>query len=112
MDTRLYLPMTDEQLLECVCDDGDDLAFAEFHRRWYEPFRRSALSWLRAQRLPLDLADDVLQETFLDAAHVAEPIECASNWLLRLLWRQLMRARKRARRRLKTITLDVGGAYV
>jgi hypothetical protein len=37
-------------------------------------------------------------ETFLDAAHVAEPIECAGDWLWQLMWRQTKRIRKRERR--------------
>jgi len=90
-DTRLYLPMTDEALLLCVTK-GDDSAFTVLHDRHRAAMSYALEKWLPIYaRRPPDLAEDILQETFLAVAHATEAVMNVEAWLWGTMWQHAWR---------------------
>lgn len=88
--------MTDVELFKCA-QSGDDAAFTELCNRFRDRLTGSIVGWLRDHRLPLDLADDVLQATFRTSLRALDTVDHVPNWMWRVMWYELERAQKRHR---------------
>lgn len=81
------------RLMACYRDTGDEAAFTSLYHAFYPPLVRFMRVRLWGAGLARDIADDLVDETFLKAARFREQFDECGNfqgWLFKIAGNGLM----------------------